>query len=111
MGISNFSIEPHCYHVRVHIAPTAQGDAAPCLSTQPLEVPAIFAPCAKLASGFAFATVAVQGLEEVAPVHVHGTPWQHGSISSQIMIFAAAQAAAVLQSLVMTIQFHKFRKF
>ena len=86
-------------------------DAAPCPSTQPFEVAAIFAPCAKLASGFAFATLAVQGLEEVTPVHVHGTPWQHGGIFSQIMILAAAQAAAVLQPLVMTIQFHEFRKF
>ena len=106
-----FSIEPHRYCVRVHIAPIVQSDAAPYLSTQPFEAAAIFAPCAKLASGFAFATVAVQGLEEVAPVHVHGTPWKHGSIFSQIMILAAAQAAAVLQPLVMTIQFHKFRKF
>ena len=106
-----FSIESHRYHVRVHIAPTVQGDATPCLSTQQLEAAAIFALCAKLASEFAFAMVAVQGLEEVAPVHVHGTPWQHGSIFSQIMIFTVAQAAAVLQPLVMTIQFHKFRKF
>ena len=106
-----FSIEHHRYHLRVHIAPTVQNDAAPCLSTQPFEAAAIFAPCAKLARGFALATVAVQGLEEVAPVHVHGTPWQHGDIFSQIVILAAAQSAAVLQPLVMTIQFHKFRKF
>ena len=91
--------------------PTVQGDAAPCLSTQQLEAMAIFAPCTKLASGFAFATIVVQGLEEVAPVHVHGTPWKHGSIFSQIMVLAAAQADAVVQPLVMTIQFHKFRKF
>ena len=91
--------------------PTVQSDAAPCPSTQSFEATAIFAPCEKLASGFAFATVAVQGLEQVESVHVHGTPWQHGGIFSQFMILAAAQAAAVLQPLVMTIQFNKFRKF
>ena len=105
-----FSIGPHRYDVRVHIAPTVQGDA-PCLSTQPFEAATIFAPCAKLASRFAFAMLAVQSLEEVAPVHVHGTPWKHGSIFPQIMFLVAAPVAAVLQPLVMTIQFHKFRKF